>query len=47
MNLLLLAWQGKHGGIAPTQNLEVTVGAVPLCQPQSFAIAGILPRNIY
>ena len=33
MNLLLLAWQASMGALPLPQNLEVTVGAVPVPTP--------------
>jgi hypothetical protein len=42
MNFLLVAKQGATtGGLPLRQNLEVTVGASPPCQPQTYAMAGI------
>jgi hypothetical protein len=46
INPLLLAWQGNHGGIAPTSNNLDPVGAVPPCQPKTSATAGIISELV-
>jgi hypothetical protein len=46
MNILLVAKQGNHGGIAPTKKTKVSVGAVPPCQPLPLPLQEFLPRNI-
>jgi hypothetical protein len=46
MNLLMLAKQGNHEGIAPTCNNSCFVGAIPRASPEPMPSEEIIPRNV-